>query len=191
MVSTDFAMSLAALMSTPQKDQLGRPIKVSLACCKGSLVMHARNMLTQQAVDAFASHILFLDSDMVFPAHTLTRLAKHGQQIVGADYCNRVEPHGLNGKPTSLGPASRAYTEPNGLVSMYTMPFGCILIKLSALDGMERPWFKYLEGEGVHDTQSEDVYFCNAARRLGHTICCDPLLTREIGHVGTKVFRPS
>lgn len=35
------------------------------------------------------------------------------------------------------------------------------------------------------------TYFCNAARRLGHTIFCDPLLTREIGHVGTKVFRPA
>lgn len=190
--ATDFAMSLASLMATKQKDALGRDIKLALSCCKGSLIMHARNKLLQEAVDAAASHILFLDSDMVFPPDTLSRLARHGVPIVGADYVNRVAPHPLNGTP-NLSPGKMTMTDKRGvptLVPMLTLPFGCILISLKVLDGMPRPWFKYLEGEDDRRTQSEDTYFCNAARRLGHTIWCDPSLTREVGHIGTHIFRP-
>jgi len=40
------------------------------------------------------------------------------------------------------------------------------------------------------DTMSEDTYCCNIARKAGYLPYCDPILTREIGHIGTRVFRP-
>jgi len=186
MVSTDFAMSLAALMSRKAYEKrLGKAqvVDLALACCRGSLIMHSRNKLTQQALDCGASHILFLDSDMTFPPDTLDRLIAHRVPIVGADYVNRVAPHALNGTPDATLPAKGA------LAPMLTLPFGCILIDLKTLRGMSRPWFKYLEGAGDHDTQSEDTFFSNSARRLGHTIWCDTNLTRELGHVGQQIFR--
>jgi len=188
--ATDFAMSLAALMSRKAYEKrLGktRDVDLALACCKGSLIMHSRNKLMQQALDCGASHILFLDSDMTFPPDVLDRLIAHRVGIVGADYVNRVAPHALNGTQdmaTRVAPLTS-----RGLLPMLTLPFGCILIDLKTLVGMSRPWFKYLEGEGDHDTQSEDTFYCNSARRLGHTIWCDAALTREVGHIGQEVFR--
>lgn len=192
--ATDFALSLTALMSRKAYEKrLGktRDVDLALACCKGSLIMHSRNKLMQQALDIGCSHVLFLDSDMTFPPDTLDRLIAHRVGIVGADYVNRVAPHALNGTP-DLTPGALTLTDKltnPPLKPMLTLPFGCILIDLRVLNGMSRPWFKYLEGEGDHDTQSEDTYFCNSARRLGHTIWADAALTREVGHIGQEVFR--
>jgi hypothetical protein len=186
---TDFAMSLAALMQhRPHSVRLGKrtPVEVALMNCKGSLIMHSRNILMKAALDAAATHIFFLDSDMVVPPNTLDRLIHHHVPIVGADYVRRVPPHTLIANPD----ASHTHRT-SALWPMLTLPFGCVLIDLKVVVDMPRPWFKYLEGESEATTQSEDTYFCNAARRLGHTIWCDVQLTREVGHIGIKVFRPS
>lgn len=183
-VSADFAMSLAAVLSRRAYDRkFRRDVDVALANCKGSLIHHARNVLMQEALDANATHIFYLDSDMVVPPDTLDRLISHHVPIVGADYVRRVEPHNLNGTPVP-GAGMK-----NGLVPMLTLPFGCILISLKVLETLPRPWFKYDEGTDDASTQSEDTYFCNIARRAGHTIWNDVSLTKEVGHVGTKVFR--
>lgn len=187
-VSADFAMSLAALLTKRAYDRkLRRDVDVALANCKGSLVMHARNELVKNAQSCGASHIFFLDSDMVVPPDTLERLIAHHVHIVGADYVRRVEPHNLNGTPDfEKGPKG---PHQNVLFPMLTLPFGCILISRKVFTDMPRPYFKYLEGEDDAHTQSEDTFFCNQARRAGQTIWCDTSLTREVGHVGTKVFR--
>lgn len=183
-VCADFAMSLAALLSRRAYDRkLRREVDLALANCKGSLIHHARNVLMQEALDVSATHIFFLDSDMVVPPDTLDRLIGHHVPIVGADYVRRVAPHNLNGTPAP-GAMVKA-----GLAPMLTLPFGCILISLKVLDSLPRPWFRYDEGPDDASTQSEDTYFCNQARRAGHTIWNDVSLTKEVGHCGMKVFR--
>lgn len=185
-MASDFAMSLASLLVKRAYDRkFRRDVDIALANCKGSLIMHSRNILMEQAIAQAATHIFFLDSDMVVPADTLERLIAHHVPIVGADYIKRVPPHGLNGTPRD---DYRDFaTRP--LVPMLTLPFGCILISLKVLEGMPKPYFKYLEGETEGETQSEDTYFCNQARALGHTIWMDKALSYDVGHVGIKVFR--
>ncbi len=182
--ATDFAMSLASMLTHITHDKrLRREVPLALACAKGSIIPHSRNLLMQQAIDAGASHILFLDSDMTFPPDTLARLIGHGKPMVGADYVNRVPPHALNGRPSPTAvPGSP-------LIPMLTMPFGVMLISLKVLADMPRPFFRYIEGIDDSKTLSEDTYFCNAARHAGHTIWCDAALSREVGHVGISVFR--
>lgn len=185
LVSADFAMSLAALLSRRAYDKkLQREVGVALSNCKGSIIPHSRNLLMKDAIENGATHIFYLDSDMVVPPDTLDRLISHRVPIVGADYVRRVDPHPLNGTPVPGAGLSI-----KGLQPMLTLPFGCILISLKVLENMEQPWFRYIEGEDHSKSISEDTYFCNAARRLGHTIWLDPKLTKEVGHVGTKVFR--
>lgn len=180
-VHADFAFSLAAMLGKLQHDSLRRPLPISLHNPRSTLIFHARNLGAQAALDSGATHLLFLDSDMTFPPDTLTRLASHAVPIVGADYVRRVPPHTLCG--TASGEPMKA-----GLRPMISLPFGCILIKTEVLREMERPWFQYREGITDADTLSEDTGWCNQARRLGHTIHCDPRL--EVGHVGSKVFTP-
>ncbi len=185
-VATDFSMSLAALVMNHAYDKrLKREVKLALQCCKSTIIPHARNLLVEAAQECGSTHIFFLDSDMCIPPDTLDRLIAHHVPIVGADYVKRVPPHTVNGNPIDLSPPSKS-----GLKPMLSMPFGCMLIKMSVFETMTRPYFSYWEGGTNKDTLSEDTGWCNVARRLGHTILCDIPLSREVGHIGTSVFRP-
>lgn len=179
--ATDFAMSLAALMGHTTRDSLRREVKVSLFCQKGSVVMEARNAIVREAQRIEADSILFLDSDMTFPPDTLQRLLAHKRDIVGAQYVKRVEPYNLLGEPA--GNALHTHT----INRMASLPFGCILIRTSVFTVVPAPWFRYLTTE--LGTMSEDTYFCHAAIAEGFDIWCDPSLTRELGHVGSAIFR--
>lgn len=181
--STDFAMSLASLMGHTTRDSLRREIAPSLWCQKGSIIMDARNAAIEAALACDATHILFLDSDMVFPKDTLARLLAHGKDIVGATYAKRYPPH------SALGDFDHAPGLPpgNGIVKALSLPFGCILIKMTALAKLPRPYFRYLTTEG--GTISEDEWFCLQAREAGLTVWCDLSLTREVGHVGQAIYR--
>ncbi len=184
-MSTDCAMSLGALLMNHAYDKrLKREVKLALTCAKGTIIPHSRNLLVAQAVDISATHIFFLDSDMTLPPDALDRLIAHHVPIVGADYVRRVPPHQLNGRPV---PGVNGHR--NGLIPMLTMPFGVMLISMKVFADMPPPHFSYREGATDADTMSEDTYWCNEARRRGHTIWCDSKLSREVGHVGTRVFR--
>ncbi len=185
--ATDVAMSLAALLMKHAYDKrLKREVKLALMCAKSTIIPHARNLLVDAAIEASATHVFMLDSDMCVPPHTLDQLLNHHVPIVGADYVKRVPPHPLCGNPMDLSPP-----KPSGLKEMRSMPFGCILINMKVFATMERPYFSYREGATEADTLSEDTYWSNMARQAGHTIWCDIPLSKEVGHVGTKVFRPT
>lgn len=184
MVAAEFAFSLAAMLGKRAYDRkLSRDVPVALIHQTGSIIMEARNALVAQAKAANASHILFLDSDMVFPPDTLDRLVAHHVDIVCATYVRRTGDHAMLG-------AVDINAKPKGWLNpMLHIPLGCTLIKLSVFDTLPTPWFAYLSTpEG---TQSEDIYWSLAARRAGHTIWCDPKLTSEVGHIGTAIYRPN
>lgn len=186
MVSADFAFSLAGMLGKRAYDRkLSREVPVALIHQTGSIIMEARNALVAQAQALGASHILFLDSDMVFPPDTLDRLVGHHVPIVCATYVKRTGEHEMLGQRstvTAYVPGSRS------LVMMDTIPLGCALISMKVFEILPRPYFAYLTtAEG---TQSEDTFFSLTARRAGFTIWMDPNLTADIGHVGTKVYRP-
>lgn len=199
-VSADFAMSLAALMGTIAQDRaLRREFRISLFNPKGTIIDHARNQCVTAAQDMGATHILFLDSDMVFPPDTLNRLASHHVSVVGGDYPSRYPPHQMNGRPLDSQPQLIS----GGLLGMKTLPMGCLLVKLSVFTdiltwrsahpdhilGGHAPIFQYRTGNTNADTLSEDSRFCNEARLAGHTVWMDPFVTRTLGHVGVAIHR--
>lgn len=181
-VPVQFAMSLSAMVARQQLDALRRKAEFVVVTQQGSIVMDARNALTDKAQGmAGVTHLLFLDSDMSFPPNTLERLLRHQKPIVGATYVKRVEPYNLLGQPLeekSLAP----------LRKMHSMPFGCMLIKMTVFDKLPRPYFRYVTEE--RGSISEDTWFCLQAREAGFDVWCDNDLTAEVGHVGTHTFRP-
>jgi hypothetical protein len=51
------------------------------------------------------------------------------------------------------------------------------------------PWFKTeFQPETPHDFMSDDVWFCNLARKHGHEVWLDHDLSQEIGHIGSVEF---
>lgn len=181
-VAANFAMSLAAML------YMSRNIPMALINTKGSLITDNRNNGVDQAINMGATHIMFLDSDMSFPADTVGRLLNHDVDIVGGTYVKRIPPHPLLGEPLDEAPEQQKAIE-----EVKRMPTGCLMVKASVFKRMSHPYFRfgYVDGEEGKPgrTLGEDYYFCDKARQLGIKIHCDMALSMELVHWGEMGFR--
>lgn len=175
MVHADFAVRLATLCLNPGA-------RTCIINAKSSLVALGRNQCVEAAKLAGATHILFLDSDMVFPMDTMSRLMSHNKDIVGAVYSQRAAPF----HPLGVTLEGEHIHVTKGLRKMKIIPTGCLLINLRVFDRLPKPWFTTrLEGEKL---LGEDYYFCEQAQKIGFEIWCDGDLSCEVGHIGQKIY---
>lgn len=175
MVHADFAMRLATLCLKPGA-------RAFIVNAKSSLVMIGRNQIVEAARLAKATHLLFLDSDLVFPPDTLARLLAHDKDIVGGLYVQRVPPH----HPLGMTFDGQHAMVTAGLQRMKIMPTGCLLLRLSIFNQLPKPWFNTQSvGEKI---LGEDYYFCERAHEAGFEIWCDGDLSQEIAHIGQKNY---
>ncbi len=177
-LKADFAMSLAGMVSVTKT-------KIGLCNAKSSIVAIGRNLLVGQAQEIKATHMLFLDSDMVFPVNTLDRLLSHKKDIVGCVYSRRVPPIFTMGSTRD----GKTVHINSGLHSMAMIPTGCLLIKMSVFDKLDKPYFKgRIDDNGT--IIGEDVEFCEQVIKAGYDIWCDVELSPQIGHIGQHIFFP-
>lgn len=191
-VHADFSMALAAMT------YFGRPnTGFALISGKSSIVTTSRNMIVNEALKATDKEgnplqwLLFLDSDMTFPADTLRRLMAHDKDIVGAIYCRRAGNHEPHGIPMDKAVYGKRLT--TGLIEMEKMPTGVLLIKLDVFRRMARPFFRifYQDADEQYPeglTFGEDYNFSDQARALGYQLWCDVELSHQVGHIGTERF---
>jgi hypothetical protein len=127
-----------------------------------------------------ATHILWIDSDMGFPADAFHRLLAHGKEIVGCTYPRRLggafsSATDLDGQPFK---ASSTGLEQAGVIG-----FGLLLTRACVFDGdYEMPLFAHHDERGY---MTEDVSFSQKARARGHEIWVDHDLSREVVHIGS------
>ncbi|MBV9834245.1 MAG: hypothetical protein JO055_07570 [Alphaproteobacteria bacterium] len=176
MVHAEFALSLAAIVGST------RVAKISLWNQRSAVLPESRNRLVRDALKAKATHLLWLDSDMVVPPFALDRLLAHREPIVGATYAKRAPPHEIVGR----APLDQSDV-PAGLTAMHYMGFGCVLIDASVFVAVPGPWFDLdLRAEPqVH----EDRWFFREAIACGYRVLCDDWLTTQLGHIGSTVHR--
>lgn len=153
---------------------------------------HGRNVCCMRTLEVGATHLFFLDSDVVPPADTVLRLLSHNLPIVSGIYHRRSPPHGI---PVMLknGVWITSYPK-NRLIEVDLVGAGCLLIarevieKFPALDpNRGKHWFdwrvdmpkdKLPPGEGV----SEDFAFCIQARKMGYKVIVDTnVICRHVG----------
>ena len=183
-VKAQFAVALASMgIATVVKG-----IAVGVASAQGCYISSNRNLLVDQAREAQATHVMFLDSDMVFPPDTALRLLAWDEDIVGATYARRTPPYQSN---LTLAPGT--VVPPNGLVAAKVLPTGVMLVKLSVFDLLPRPWF-FLSYDPKNPSPDypdgligEDVHFCAGALRAGLKVYCDIGLSYQIGHIAEQV----
>lgn len=155
-----------------------------------SLVYDARNQLAQEAMSRGFDYLLFIDSDMVFPADVLTRLIADKKDIVSGVYYARkgnhfpvifskVRPKTLFRKQI----AEKFFTVPEGIFEIKGCGMGMCLIKVSAL---RKIFDRYKEPFRPLKLLGEDLSFCYRATKRGFKIYADANV--ELGHVGTKIY---
>jgi hypothetical protein len=159
----------------------------------GTLIVNQREQLVNMALEAGSSHVLWLDSDMMFPPDTVQRLLAHDLALVAGNYVTRQYPHKTVAYTQLNDWTSYVIndgTEPD-LTAVQGVGMGCMLVTTDLLREMAAPRFQTAWVPESGDHMGEDFYFCSQARQLGHEIWIDNLLSRDLQHLGTVAFNHS
>lgn len=156
----------------------------------GTLLVTQREQLVQMAVDAGSTHILWLDSDMMFPADTAQQLLKHQKPIVAANYVTRQYPHKTVAY-TSLENWNDFLintSNHNDLIPVVAVGMGCMLTDINVFNKLEKPYFQTVWSPVHNDHIGEDFNLCFNLSKLGYDILIDNKLSLKIQHLGTFAF---
>lgn len=162
-------------------------------------VARARNNLTAMFLESDATHLLFLDNDIIMEARHLDCLIEHGVGIVAGFYPKKqaVLDWVVNYLPEHTKPS------PAGLLKLKHAGTGCMLISRAVIVDMIEKLRARIEyrGDPGPDTvrwdlfpmhaeggryKSEDWFFCEMAQECGHDIWGD--FRVQLRHVGKVVY---
>jgi hypothetical protein len=153
-----------------------------------SMLVQSRHNLVVKALQRKSTHVLFIDSDMVFPPDTLERLLRRNKGVIAVNATTRSFPtkhiaHDKDGKVID----SRDKT---GVEAVQHVGLAVGLIETSVLQGLTPPLFLMDWIPDIKGYCGEDVYFCAMTAEKGHEIFIDHDLSHEVGHVGHFIFGP-
>lgn len=146
-----------------------------LVCQNPYGVAHCRNQAVADLLSSDATHLLFVDDDVLVPENVLEKLLAAGMPIVsGCCPCVSIVNDSVNGSAYINARFDGKWADGwfDGLQSAEAVGAGCILIGREVLEEIGFPWFTWGEhqrGNRVYFT-SDDVQFCNRASELGYKI---------------------
>jgi GT2 family glycosyltransferase len=137
-----------------------------------------RNSIVQYFLEQTkATHLFFLDDDVLVMPDTILRLLKRKAPIVSGLYYERAKwhrpiiidtPKGRGGK-FRFQFRYRGRPPRNKLLQCDVVPAGCLMIERSVFRTLQHPWFNTDRKQSL----GEDVYFSLCARRAGLKILVD------------------
>jgi hypothetical protein len=193
---TEFTQSLVRMVAYTTATMVAdRTLDLGFIFHGGTYVDKNRQDIALKALTDGATHLLWLDDDMVFPPDTLLRLLVRNQPIVGCNYPQRKMP----AFPTAIkydgyGEHPRAQHYPthdpeNPLSEVDAIGFGCLLIQAPVFDALaDKVWFRQYYADKNERWVGEDVYFSRLARQAGYKVLVDEELSNELRHIGTFEF---
>lgn len=179
-VHAEFMKCLVALT----KELSAQGIAYDVEIQAGTLVYIARNRLCNKAVNEDYTHLLFLDSDMVFKADLLEDMLFCGKEFVCGAFQSRRPPYS-SCIFKSLRPVERVKDYGLEPFTVEGCGMACTLISTEIIKSVQ---FKYGVTFTPTEEFGEDLAFCWRARSLGHEIWCDPSI--RIGHIAHVPIYP-
>ena len=182
-VHTNFAYCLVQLTSYLSKNN----IKFNLYFENGSLIADQRYRLTSLAVQEKCTEILWLDSDMVFPASIYMSLSSHNKDAVACTYSTRTKPYRNVAFVSNDLTATASHT--SGLHKVYAVGMGIMLTKTEVFNNIPRPWFNTYWDYQTESFSGEDIYFCNQLHNYNYSLYVDFELSANCGHIGSTTIK--
>lgn len=179
-VKPAFMASLIALIE--RLKDMG--VEYKLRTREGTLIHIAREQLAAEAINEGFTHILWLDSDMVFEAGVFERLMAAGKRFVSGVYCSRRAPVRLT-IFRSLLPIVHFTQIPDGVTEIAGCGFGCALTEVGLLR-------EVLQKRGTLFTPtrefSEDLALCVRVHDIGEHMYAHGGV--RLGHAGAFTYWP-
>lgn len=181
-VHVDFLKCLMRLVLKLKDDSISFDVDI----VAGSLVYSAREQIANKAINEGYTHVLWLDSDMVFGEDILDDLMFCGKQIVSGIYHTRKKGY-ISVIFKSIDPDKFEWFEeyPNEPFRIAGCGFGCVLTDTEVLRSVQQ---KFGMCFFPIPRQGEDLAFCKRAQDLGFELWCDP--TVVCGHIGHIAIYP-
>lgn len=178
----EFMRSLVKLIERLKDDGIDFDVEIK----SGTLVYHARNLLATKARQEGYSHVLWLDSDVVFTEDLLDDLMFSGKDFVSGIYHARREPY-VSCIFKGIDPVERFECDnyPSDLFEIRGCGFGCVFMATKVL---QEVFDKYDTCFLPMASYGEDLAFCYRATTCGIKMYCDPGI--RIGHVGHVTIYP-
>lgn len=185
-VKADFMMSVVAMNGYLFNNPCENGMEFTVQNRRGSLIHVIREEMIDDAIEKGATHILFLDSDMIFPKDTVNRLYAHGKDLVACNYVQRIVPCVPN--TTNLDRTGKVYSSESdtGLEEVSTAGLGVAWFNADVFRNTPRPWFDTYWGEihGKSTIIGEDVFLYMKLKHYGYNLYIDHDLSKEIAHIG-------
>lgn len=183
-VNTQFAYSLANLTSYLERNNTTHSVYFE----NGSVLPKQRNDLVQTVLERSShSHIMWLDSDMVFPRHTVNSLLKHDRNVVACTYSTRHKPYN-NVAFVNSDDLTQRLDATKGLHRVFAVGMGCMLVNMDVYSVLPKPWYQFEYNYANQDFLGEDLYFCKQLAEYDITCDVDVDLSQQLAHVGTNKF---
>ena len=180
----DFVQSLLKLCQHLQREG----VRYNTEIQSGTLVYLARNKLANKAVNEEYTHILFLDSDMVFDENLVETLTFCGKDFVCGAFQSRRAPYG-SCIFSSLKPVRRVKEYGIEPFQVEGCGMACTMISTEILKEVQSTYGNPFDPAIIEDiTFGEDTAFCWRARKCGFEIWCEP--TARIGHIAHVPIYP-
>jgi hypothetical protein len=183
-VPASFAVSTAHLLAyTREMGPWGKAVTLDFVA---STYIHVgREWFLEASIKQGATHVFWLDTDMVLPRETIVLLAMHEQPVVACNYVVRQQSGLFTAfKGDARVPTTEAST---GLEAVEYVGMGAMLMRTSVVEKLGRPWFRHgLNGLG--GDVGEDVMFCRGLAAAGHTVYIDHDVSKLVEHIGQHAY---
>jgi hypothetical protein len=168
-------------------------VKLLDECNNADIVLARSRIVDQFLATEGATHLMFVDSDVVWSSGGIPHLVKHGVDFVAGVYPHRQDPltwplHLLDGD--TLNP------DDTGLFPVKAVPFGFACLSRAGVERMQQEFTKYGKGstdlfetmpdDDTGERLGEDLAYCQRWRKAGGTVYIDPSI--QMGHIGLKLF---
>ena len=184
-VSVDFMESLMNLACHLKDEGVDFKLKIEA----GTLVYFARENLARWAIANRYTHVLWLDSDMVFHDEIVEDLQFCGKDIVTGIAHSRRPPFS-SCLFTEIYPGVEKFKGeyPQQAFKVAACGMACVLMSVKVLDAVYNKFGNMFQPLNEPLTYGEDVAFCWRAAQCGFDIWAKP--TVRVGHVGRRVIWP-
>ena len=185
-VPVDFLESLSKLIIRLKDDGVDFALKIEA----GTLVYFARESLARYAIVNRFSHVLWLDSDMVFTDGIADDLQFCGKKIVTGIAHSRRPPYS-SCLFTQIFPGVEKWKGndyPAAPFQVAACGMAACLVAVEVLEKVRAKFGNCFQPMTEPITYGEDVAFCWRATQCGYEIWADPAVS--VGHVARKVIYP-
>lgn len=189
MVNADFMQSLVGMVI--RNNEAAHPMLewMRVMQARTSILPWARQFLAQSAIEAGATHLLWLDSDMTFPHDLMLRWIDRDEPVIGANCVSRRPPFRTTALDDGLQYVETT-KESSGLQKVRRCGMAVVWHSAELLKQMEKPWFpfEWVPDKGVY--RGEDYVFFDKLGEMGVPVHVDHDVSKEVRHIGFYGFSP-